>query len=146
MTDAIERARTAHAFAWWAYVLMPNHVHLLIHPRSDVPPILKSIKQSVARRAVAWVKENDPDSLHTMADPRPNGRVVHRFWRRGGGYDRNLWEPVHIWEAIDDFHLNPVRAGLVEHPCEWAWSSFGCFQGGKAPPLATDQDGLPGRP
>ncbi|RKY06672.1 MAG: hypothetical protein DRP56_06985, partial [Planctomycetota bacterium] len=46
-----------HGFDIWAFVLMPEHVHLLIYPTDvsySISAILKSIKQSTARRAIAW--------------------------------------------------------------------------------------------
>jgi REP-associated tyrosine transposase len=51
--DAVERARTKHHFHVWAYVIMPEHVHLLIWPAApdyDIGEILNSIKQSVSKR------------------------------------------------------------------------------------------------
>jgi putative transposase len=57
LAEAVNRARTIHGFHVWAYVMMPEHVHLLIWPGAEVysiSAILLSIKQSVARRAVRW--------------------------------------------------------------------------------------------
>ena len=65
-----------------------------------------------------------------MTDLQPNGKRCIRFWQRGGGYDRNLWEPRYIWEMIDYIHANPVRRGLCAVPEQWPWSSGGGIQGG----------------
>ncbi len=46
-----------------------------------------------------------------------------RFWQRGGGYDRNLWSPERIRDAVEYIHANPVVAGLCARPQDWAWSS-----------------------
>jgi hypothetical protein len=48
---------------------------------------------------------------------------VYRFWQRGAGYDRCLYEPKAIWNAIEYIHQNPVRAGLCRRAEEWEWSS-----------------------
>ncbi len=67
MTDAMNRARELHSFHVWAYVLMPEHVHLLIWPTEEeysISKILKCMKQSVATRALAYVKEHSPDLLY----------------------------------------------------------------------------------
>ncbi len=66
MCDAMTAACEKHAFVLVAWVLMPEHVHLLVVPRSagqQVGPLLTSMKQSVSRRAVAWVKESTPQFL-----------------------------------------------------------------------------------
>jgi putative transposase len=126
-TEAIERARDKHGFHLWAYVLMPEHVHLLILPmpsQQEVGPILSTLKMSVSVRAVRWAKEHSPEFLERLADVAPDGSVTHRFWQRGGGYDRNLWSPKHVWEAIDYIHGNPVKRELCGRPDEWEWSSF----------------------
>src|SRR5438132_1028731 len=107
VTDAIDRARVKHSFHVWAYVLMPEHVHLLLWPaQADyaISDILESIKLSVAKRAIAFVKRESPGFLVRMEDRQPNGQVHHRFWQRGGGYDRNIFEPRTIYEQIEYFH------------------------------------------
>ncbi len=126
LVEAIDRARTLHAFDLWAWVVMPEHFHLLIYPKPAGPAmgeILSSIKQSVTKRSLHWVTEHSPASLHLFADQRPDGRIIHRFWQRGGGYDRNLWTADEIWEKIDYIHENPVKRGLCKKPTEWQWSS-----------------------
>jgi putative transposase len=57
-TDALDRARLKHKLHDWAYVIMPEHAHLLIWPTDpeyDVSQILSTIKQSVAKRALIYV-------------------------------------------------------------------------------------------
>lgn len=139
--ESIERARRLHGFRLWAYCVMPSHAHLLIWPRETVAPILSSIKQSVANRAISWVKSNAP-----MSVTRPDGTVAYRFWQRGGGYDRNLWNPQHIWDAIDYIHMNPVEAGLCARPEDWAWSSAGFFTRERTGPIGIDLESIPSQP
>src|SRR5205807_10376672 len=60
---AIERARTIHPFHVWAYVIMPEHAHLLLWPTVldyNISHILNSIKQSVAKRALLYVRREAP--------------------------------------------------------------------------------------
>lgn len=126
LLDAIDRSRAVHRFDLNAYVLMPEHVHLLIRPRDakyEIAAILKSIKQAVARRAVNHLRESAPAYLQQIAVSWPTGRVEHRFWQQGGGYDRNITEPTTLVAAIEYIHNNPVRRGLVAIPTDWEWSS-----------------------
>lgn len=147
MVEAIARARDIHAFRLWAWVVMPEHVHLLVWPRNEAPaigPILTSIKQSVARKALAWVQRNAPEFLPRMADVSPAGRTVYRFWQRGAGYDRNLWTPRHVREAIEYIHNNPVERGLCGRAVDWAWSSAREYETPGSGLLRVDRESVPG--
>ncbi len=63
----LEKARKKHGFLVWAYVLMPEHVHLLIVPQSSlVRDILKAIKQPVTQRIVSILKKGDSVTLRQM--------------------------------------------------------------------------------
>lgn len=146
LVDAIKMSRRKHSLHLWAYVFMPEHVHLLVWPTKpiyDVSSILATIKTSVTRKALNHVRQNAPHFLPRMADVQPNGEVHDRFWQRGGGYDRNTTEPTTIWNQIDYFHLNPVRRGLCQRAEDWYWSSAGVYAGLRDGPISVDRDSLP---
>jgi putative transposase len=139
LVDAIEQARARLDFAVWAYVFMPDHVHLLVGPKSscDVATILKSIKGPVGRRAISHLAEQAPEWLPRIT--RRRGRRVERcFWQSGGGYDRNIWNATVFRASIDYIHANPVRKGLVERARDWRWSSAAWFEGDPVSPLVPD--------
>jgi putative transposase len=146
LVDAIERAREKHRFHLWAYVIMPEHVHLLLWPTEpsyDIADILKSVKRSVVLRALAFVRREAPDFLARMEDRQSSGAAHYRFWQRGGGYDRNLIEIATIYKLIEYIHANPVRRGLCERPEDWLWSSAADHLGLRVGPLRIDRDSLP---
>ena len=135
--DALQRSRATHGFALWAYVIMPEHVHLLIWPGrtpAAVPDILYTMSKSVTNRALAYLRAHAPDFLRHMEDRQPNGLVALRFWQRGGGYDENIWRDAKLWEKIDYIHANPGRRGLCETPEDWPWSSARAFADYVEPP------------
>jgi REP-associated tyrosine transposase len=145
-TEAVDRARAKYEFHVWAYVIMPEHVHLLlwpVRPDYDVGDILNSIKLSVVKRALIWVRRHAPHFFCRMQDRQPNGKVHYRFWQRGGGYDRNLIEPATAHRTIEYIHANPVRRGLCRRPEEWPWSSAGDYAGLRNGPLSLDREFLP---
>lgn len=118
--NCLDAARARCNFEVWAYVLMPNHVHVLVWPGSSnvkISQILRQIKQPFANRFVTLLR-NAPKSLERL-------RVGdgHRVWQAGGGYDRNLYSAKAIWSAIEYMHQNPVRAGLAKYAEDWVWSS-----------------------
>ena len=146
VADAISKARAQHPFDVWAYVLMPEHLHLVVCPTArdyDTAAFCQSVKTSVARTAVPWVRNHAPSFLPKMLDEQPNGKRAYRFWQRGGGYDRNLLHAGAVKAEIDYVHANPVRRGLCERPEEWPWGSAADYAGTGSGPLSLDLDSLP---
>jgi putative transposase len=146
LIDALVRARQKHNFDLWAYCLMPQHAHILLWPTHgpyDISDILSSVKQSVAKRALLFVQREAPGFLKRMEDCQPSGRTCHRFWQRGGGYDRNLYEPGVIYRQIDYIHANPVRRGLCARPEDWLWSSAADYAAIRKGPAPLQLDSLP---
>ena len=78
-----------------------------------------------------------------MADVQPSGKVTHRFWLRGGGYDRNLRSVSDVHEKIQYIHANPVRRGLVVNPEDWLWSSARAWLCNVDEPIGIDRDSVP---
>ena len=137
LADAITDARVKHSFDVWAFVFMPNHFHLIIHPREptyDISKIIYSIKSPVGREAVIYLQKNSPEWLAKITRQRGN-RVERLFWQSGGGYDRNIVERGTLLSMIDYLHLNPVRKALVAKPEHWKWSSAALFAGESLLPL-----------
>ena len=86
--EALRRARSRWHFDLWAYVIMPEHAHVLLLPREDdydISMIVKAIKQSVARKALEFLRINSPEWLARLAVPTSKEEIEHRFWEAGGG-------------------------------------------------------------
>jgi putative transposase len=125
---------------------MPEHAHVLVWPTEseyDISAILGSIKQSVSKRALAHVRRHTPAFLPQMEDRQPNGDVHYRFWQRGGGYDRNVFDPVTVFSQIEYMHNNPVRRELCAKAEDWIWSSAADYSGIRVGPLRIDRESLP---
>jgi putative transposase len=90
----------------WAWVLMPNHVHLIMVP-SDVDGL---------RRALAPLHRRYAGQIHTRLK-----RTGH-FWQ--GRFGAVVMDENHLAAALRYVALNPVRARLVERPQDWPWSSL----------------------
>ena len=101
----LERVRVWYACYIAGYVVMPEHVHLLIsepeHSRLSV--VIQMLKQLTSQK------------LH---DPR-----LLRFWQIRY-YDFPVWSAAKRIEKLRYMHRNPVKRGLVERPEDWKWSSF----------------------
>jgi putative transposase len=113
-------ARDRFGFELFAWVVMPEHVHLLARPR-EVPlgKALLALKLGVANTVLHRWRALDVPILARIT--RPNGG--YRFWQRGGGFDRNVRGPDEFRRNVRYIHRNPVDRGLVGQPEDWRWSS-----------------------
>ena len=99
-----------------AYVIMPNHVHILLEPRLPLAKITGVLKRVAARDANA--------TLGRSGKPFWQDESFDHWVRNSGQFER-------IRHYIE---WNPVRAGLVARPEDWKWSSAGSpfFKSSKA--------------
>jgi len=146
LARAIDAASYKHNFAVWAYVIMPEHLHILIYPRNEnysISEILKSIKQPVARQIVNHLKENNSPKLQLLA----TGTRHHpyRFWQDGGGYDEVIRTYRGLIRFVDYLHENPVVRGFVENAVDWEWSSARDWILGEKGPVEIDLEYFPMR-
>jgi len=122
--DSLDRARHLHNFHLWAFAIMPEHVHAVIFPaeeKYDISAILTSVKLSVSKKALNYLRRNNPAGMRQLATGVPE--LPYAFWMEGGGYDRNVIKLETLAHMINYVHNNAVRRGLVEEPGEWFWSS-----------------------
>ena len=105
----LEAARMRYQFGILAYVVMPEHVHLLLTEPEEVAlsTALQMLKQNVSRKAKRF-------GLY---------QASHAFWETRY-FDFNVWTRAKQTEKLRYIHRNPVTRGLVEKPEDWVWSSF----------------------
>jgi putative transposase len=142
VVDALERARRELEFAIWAYVIMPEHVHVLMCPNSapyDMSRILVALKKPVATCANAYLRSTDNQAWLDRLTVRYPSRSVFRFWQAGGGYDRNIFRDASVPSIVDYIHANPIRRGLVDRATDWEWSSARFWDGWEDVPIRMDQ-------
>jgi putative transposase len=101
----LERARRWYGFYVAGYVVMPEHVHLLVSEpeRANLSLALQMLKQNVARQ---------------LREPEGGS-----FWQPRY-YDFCVWSEAKRIEKLRYMHRNPVKRGLVASPEQWPWSSF----------------------
>jgi len=123
---ALYDVRSQTGLEVFAWVVMPEHVHLMLRPPEGVAldAILKTLKQSVAQTVIARWKKLEADILESIT---VRGRA--RFWQRGGGFDRNVRDRSELAREIRYIHRNPLERGLVQRPEDWAWSSLRWWMG-----------------
>ncbi|MFZ0338712.1 MAG: transposase [Terracidiphilus sp.] len=116
--DALERVRQRYLFAVAGYVVMPEHVHLLVNElkRAPLSKVIQALKLSVSMRG----------------RERP-------FWQ-AHYYDFNVSEHEKFVEKLRYIHRNPVRRGLAAQPEDWRWSSFLHYQTGMRGTVEIESD------
>ncbi|GMV25995.1 MAG: hypothetical protein AMXMBFR58_20260 [Phycisphaerae bacterium] len=124
---AMASARVRRKFRLIAWVVMPEHIHMIILPPDGEPlaKILAGIKTSVAKHCIGRWTEMRARILDRLAD----GNGTPRFWQRGGGFDRNIRGTAELCREIRYTHRNPVERGLVDRPEVWRWSSVRWWMG-----------------
>jgi putative transposase len=134
---AMAAIRERYHFLLAGYVVMPEHVHLLISegPKCTPSLVLKVLKQRVSRD-LRKRKRREP--LGQMRLGFKEGVTeLPRFWQPRF-YDFNVYSAKKIREKLEYMHANPVKRGLVEKPGEWVWSSFGSYEQGERGLISID--------
>jgi putative transposase len=121
--------RERYGFALVGYVVMPDHVHLLIgEPAKGTPSlVIQVLKQRVSRR-LRRRKRANAGQLHLSFEVGEDSQP--RFWQRRF-YDFNVWSLKKRVEKLHYMHMNPLKRKLVDHPKHWPWSSFSFYSNSK---------------
>ena len=125
LLEEIDLARGKYGFHIWAYVIMPEHVHLLLASNGtqlEFGKVIGEVKENVARQAIAYMEQHSPQWLPRIT-VREGSKVRRRFWQPGGGYDRNVDSVTTVHRMITSIHMNPVRRNLALQAVDWYWSS-----------------------
>jgi putative transposase len=121
--------RQRHHFQLVGYVVMPEHVHLVMsEPRKGNPSkTLQVLKQEVSR--ALRKRKRRPTAQLSLAFVS-SVMDSPAFWQRRF-YDFNVWSERKLREKLDYMHRNPVERKLVSHPKDWPWSSWSHYEKGE---------------
>jgi putative transposase len=125
-SKSLDEALAKTAMQLVAFVIMPEHLHLIVDPLAEEPrlaELLATIKQPFSHKVKEILRVNGSPLLERLTIQERPDKMSFRFWQEGPGYDRNLQKPGTILAAIDYLHMNPVRRGLVVRAIDWKWSS-----------------------
>ena len=117
----LEQTRARYRFVVVGYVVMPEHIHLLLtEPETGtLSTVMQVLKQRTARALLPKRKRSSRRQLDLFED----GIERRAFWQ-ARFYDFNVWTTNKRVEKLRYMHRNPVKRGLVELPEEWRWSSY----------------------
>jgi putative transposase len=113
----LEEARQRYLFVVVGYVVMPDHIHLLIsEPEHGTPStVMQVLIQRFAHRVLRRRRRNAAQAEFWPEQPH--------VWQRRF-YDFNVWSERKRVEKLRYMHRNPVKRGLVAEPEQWEWSSY----------------------
>ena len=125
----LEEMRKRHLFLVVGYVVLPEHVHLMISepPNLSYSEALKSLKQRVSRDLRGSARQ----FAEFTQDPPV---MLDRFWQLRF-HDFNVHSSRKRHEKLNYMHANPVKRRLVTSQADWPWSSYHYYQTGNQGPV-----------
>jgi len=106
VADALQYGESGRNFyELRARVIMPNHVHVVLRPKTDLSAITRWLKGSTARQANLIL-----------------GRTGAAFWQ-DESFDHRVRDEAELDRVVRYMEHNPVSAGVVANPRDWTWSS-----------------------
>jgi len=118
LEQVIEKARRSHSLFIYAYVLMPEHVHLLTN-------------EPETRTLASFLGVVKGESSKLLKGSR------EKFWQTRY-YDFNTFTTGKFVEKVQYIHRNPVTRGLVNKPEDYRWSSFNHYATGEPSTILID--------
>jgi putative transposase len=136
--QVLERVRRRYHFVVIGYVVMPEHVHLLLGEleRGNPSLVMQAVKQGFARRVLRSNSDRRQTKLAGNAG-LGDGLSDHVWQRRF--YDFVVFTEKKRVEKLRYMHRNPVKRGLVLEPQQWPWSSFCDYAEGRRGPVLVNE-------
>jgi putative transposase len=134
LLEVLEHVRRRYHFVVVGYVVMPEHVHLLLSEpeRGNPSTVMQAIKQGFARRILGRLRSRTAPERHRESDGEDH------IWQRRF-YDFVLWTAQKRQEKLHYIHQNPVARGLVDKPEQWRWSSARYYLLGERGPVLVNE-------
>jgi len=128
---ALDEVRRRYEFRLVGFVVMPEHVHLLMsEPKKGNPSkVIQALKQTVSRRLRSASRRKIAGNQLRLSFARE--KAYPHFWQHRF-YDFNVWSDKKKIEKLEYMHQNPEKRGLMQDPKDWQWSSYGFYAGGDA--------------
>ena len=132
----LERVRRRYRLVVLGYVVMPEHVHLLVSEpqRATLSTAIQALKLGVVRSLDGGSPMSRKTSETWGTPSVGESRKSNRFWQ-ARFYDFNVWTEKKRIEKLRYIHRNPVARGLVASPEQWPWSSFRWYSSAEPGPV-----------
>jgi len=138
--DNLNHYRKSHKFLIIAYIIMPEHLHLLILPYGNhsVSDFVRDFKKYTAKRMLECLKARNAERLLWFFSYRKHIKSINSVWEEGF-----VSLPIYTEKIFDIklnyLHFNPVKKGYVKHPKDYLYSSYSEYYLRKKGPLSIDK-------
>lgn len=120
--NALDEARKSAEILIFAYVIMPDHYHLITDSIRDPSEVLRYTNGITARRVINYLKENNlTSSLEKLKQETKKREYKYSLWEHHpNAFSVN--NEATLMQKVNYIHQNPVRAGLVEKAEDYLYS------------------------
>lgn len=127
LVQILGEVREKYSFRILGYVVMPEHIHLLIgEPATGTPStVMQVLKQRVSRRLRRRAQSTSKRQL-TLWSKANESAALPGLWQRRF-HDFNVFSEKKKNEKLHYMHMNPVKRTLVKQPQQWPWSSYNFY-------------------
>ena len=127
--DSLEYSIKNKRMIVFAYVIMSNHIQMIIQVKdNNLSDIIRDFKKFTAKTILEEIKTSNESRREWMLERFRKATQTHsrnknyQFWQYGN-HPKEVFTEKFLWSKIDYIHLNPVRAGIVEKPDDYIYSS-----------------------
>lgn len=127
--NALAEARISGGILIFAYVIMPDHTHLVSDSARRISDVLRFTNGIAAKRVIDYLKENNfESSLAKLRQEEKDRGYKHSLWQHHPDAFDLIGEDT-LMQKVNYIHQNPVRAGLCDEPEDYLYSSARLWRG-----------------
>ncbi len=138
IVDSLKFCQLNKGLLLFAYVIMESHVHLVVSASLDsegISAILRDFKRFTSSQILKWIYNNPKESRKDWMDVvfKYHGKFnsknnVYQVWQQNNCPELCVW-PKFTMQKINYIHNNPVKAGIVDRPEDYVYSSARAYAG-----------------
>ena len=131
LIEAIKFYQAKNILEIFAYVILPNHFHLILRSK-ELMNIMKLIKMYSAKQIIKQLKDEKKIQilkLFQLKKKKYKTKSNYQVWQEGCK-PKEISSDNMLRQKIDYIHYNPVKKGLVSEPTDWKYSSAGFYEKG----------------
>lgn len=138
IVESLDFCRKKKGMEIFSWCIMPSHIHMIFRARDKNPgDLIRDLKTFTSKKIQHMISDNSGESrkewiLRMMQEAgEKNSNVKYRqFWQQHN-HPIELWSAGVIDQKVNYIHNNPVKAGFVNEPHDWRYSSAIDYSGGK---------------
>jgi putative transposase len=124
LTNALAEAKVSGGIKIYAYVIMPDHYHVITDSQRKASEVLRYVNGISARRVINYLKDNNQvSSLNKLRKDEGKNGYKYSLWEHHSNTFLITTESM-MMQKVNYIHLNPVEGKLVDEPCDYLFSSF----------------------